>query len=310
MNKKHCNIVFDLLPGYIENDVTDDTKEFVDEHLKECKNCQETLKNMKNNSIDEQMKIQDDSKIEIEKIKKVKRKFKTHKIILSISSIVILIIAIVLLCNTIYNAFNKTLYDKIKEVYEENSKLGNYYLTIMTKTTSREKNPFSGEYTTFEFVTDTYVKDEQYIRYSYWTENEEDLSLKNNPKDIEYGKMDESNSTRINTVYKKIYKDWMRHSLENFGYYSRLIEFENIDYKNSEIKTFEGRDWYVYKEGDEINYCEYWIDKDTLTDMRLIKADIQHIEKTEVILKKDIVTDEDIKFNYDTTGFEYTEFPN
>ena len=34
--KNNCNIIRDILPLYIENMISDDTRAFVDEHIAEC----------------------------------------------------------------------------------------------------------------------------------------------------------------------------------------------------------------------------------------------------------------------------------
>ena len=45
--KKDCKIVQDLLPNYIENLTNEETNKFIDEHLKECNECQKIFENMK-----------------------------------------------------------------------------------------------------------------------------------------------------------------------------------------------------------------------------------------------------------------------
>ena len=42
-----CNIIRDLLPLYAENMVSDDTKVFVEEHLKNCSECRAEHEQMK-----------------------------------------------------------------------------------------------------------------------------------------------------------------------------------------------------------------------------------------------------------------------
>lgn len=44
MKKYPCNLIEDLLPLYVEGDVSDDTKKIVEEHLKECEDCKSLLK--------------------------------------------------------------------------------------------------------------------------------------------------------------------------------------------------------------------------------------------------------------------------
>ncbi len=43
MDKIPCNLIEDLLPLYIENDVSNETKEIIETHLNECENCSSLL---------------------------------------------------------------------------------------------------------------------------------------------------------------------------------------------------------------------------------------------------------------------------
>ena len=42
-----CNIIKDLLPLYIDDVLSDDSRELVEKHLKECTKCADELKKMK-----------------------------------------------------------------------------------------------------------------------------------------------------------------------------------------------------------------------------------------------------------------------
>lgn len=44
-----CNIIRDILPLYVENMVSDDTRQFVDEHLSQCQECKQELEQIKLN---------------------------------------------------------------------------------------------------------------------------------------------------------------------------------------------------------------------------------------------------------------------
>ena len=44
---KECKVVQDLLPNYIENLTSEETNKFIEEHLKNCPECQAMLENMK-----------------------------------------------------------------------------------------------------------------------------------------------------------------------------------------------------------------------------------------------------------------------
>jgi hypothetical protein len=45
--KNECNIIKDILPLYVENIVSDDTKAFVEEHLADCPKCKQQLEYIK-----------------------------------------------------------------------------------------------------------------------------------------------------------------------------------------------------------------------------------------------------------------------
>ena len=40
---KDCKIVEDLLPNYMEHLTNDETNNFIEEHLSNCKNCEKTF---------------------------------------------------------------------------------------------------------------------------------------------------------------------------------------------------------------------------------------------------------------------------
>ena len=44
--KKECKIVQDLLPSYVDKLTNEETNQYIEEHLKECKECQKVLENM------------------------------------------------------------------------------------------------------------------------------------------------------------------------------------------------------------------------------------------------------------------------
>lgn len=87
MNKKDCKIVQDLLPNYIDKLTNKETNEFIENHLKDCKECKEILENMnKDLNIEDKKK---DKKI-INFIKKYNKKMRILKFI------ILLIVAIYL----------------------------------------------------------------------------------------------------------------------------------------------------------------------------------------------------------------------
>lgn len=44
--KISCNIIEDLLPLYVDDMVSEDSRQLVEEHLKECTTCQKMMEDM------------------------------------------------------------------------------------------------------------------------------------------------------------------------------------------------------------------------------------------------------------------------
>ena len=57
--KLRCSIIDDLLPLYLEDMCSEDTRAAIEEHLQECPACQEKLARMKNRDIIPQVKKQE-----------------------------------------------------------------------------------------------------------------------------------------------------------------------------------------------------------------------------------------------------------
>ena len=80
MEKINCNVIQDILPLYIEDAVSEDTKELVEEHLQDCEICQ---------------RVYHETKIDLEndmKISAQTRRIKT--ILLSIAATIICFVAV------------------------------------------------------------------------------------------------------------------------------------------------------------------------------------------------------------------------
>lgn len=109
--KNECKYIEDILPTYIENLTSEDTKAFVEEHLKTCEKCKKVLNDMKENIDKEEV---ENTEL-IKKIKKYKRKIILIK--LTIAIIILAILGFTLgnigyRYNILYNAVEKnTNYD-------------------------------------------------------------------------------------------------------------------------------------------------------------------------------------------------------
>ncbi len=89
MIKNECKIVRDLFPNYIENQVSDETKEFIDGHLKKCSKCSNILKDIKKEANNTNKETVQDKEVNF--LKKYNNKMLIAKIIIAILICIIII---------------------------------------------------------------------------------------------------------------------------------------------------------------------------------------------------------------------------
>ncbi len=77
--KKDCKIIQDLLPNYIDGLANEETNKFIEEHLKECGECKQTLENMQK---DLKVNITDEDKKAVKYFKKYRNRLRFLLIIL------------------------------------------------------------------------------------------------------------------------------------------------------------------------------------------------------------------------------------
>lgn len=77
MTNQNCKIVQDLLPSYIDKLTSSETNNYIEQHLRECKECQKCLLVMKKGLETEHLK---DVK-QIDYLKKYKNKMRLLKLI-------------------------------------------------------------------------------------------------------------------------------------------------------------------------------------------------------------------------------------
>ncbi len=95
MSNRECNIVRDLLPLYVEDIVSEDTKQFVNEHLSECDDCKKELNLLKSDIFINENETETDASTEI--MKKIRFGINKKRIFTAIlSSVLSFIIAILL----------------------------------------------------------------------------------------------------------------------------------------------------------------------------------------------------------------------
>ena len=131
--KRNCKIIEDLLPAYIDNILSEETRTFVEMHLKECPNCEQTYQEMIAEIKKEDVQNTENVKI----IKKYKRKIRTLKIIVALTIFIILAVGFGTLSfryMIVKNALIKNINYDAKgnfrlEYYEDSIEHYNYHTT-------------------------------------------------------------------------------------------------------------------------------------------------------------------------------------
>lgn len=111
--KTECEIVQDLLLGYIDGVLNKESKKLVEKHLKECKNCQKRLEEIKKDMKEDE----NNQKKEIDYLKKIRRKSRIKSILIAIG-----IVALVFLVIYLYKFIlvNDMVKKSIKSLESEN----------------------------------------------------------------------------------------------------------------------------------------------------------------------------------------------
>lgn len=118
--KNECKIIQDLLPNYIEKTTSEETNQFLENHIKTCSNCYKIYMDMK-----EELLILyglNDNK-EVDYMKKLNKKIKSFKL-WKILAFIVCSILITLLCIILYRYLMLT---RIYNLHLQTNKLTNVY---------------------------------------------------------------------------------------------------------------------------------------------------------------------------------------
>lgn len=115
--KRECKLVQDLLPNYVEKLTSEETNNYVEEHLKECEECTRVLESMQK---DIKVDIPERDKKAVKFFKKYNRKLRTLGIILGVI-LAIYFILVIRRVVIIGGLINKA---------DEHIKTGNYYARL------------------------------------------------------------------------------------------------------------------------------------------------------------------------------------
>ncbi|MBP3256061.1 MAG: zf-HC2 domain-containing protein [Clostridia bacterium] len=250
INKKECEIVQDLLFNYSDDLLNPESKKLVENHLLECKECQNKLTQIK----EDNKKYNNKEKIEIDYLKKVRIKSKIKSLLMTLAIIFIIVF--------VYYFIKFIKINDIIRKSEEYSKSNNYYIErieISDGVAFGLKTYYKdGKYKEVcEVYTDAGVEKDMEIYGSKGSSERVTISYKNNTALIETG-----TSAEITNNANKIKTDKDKNIFEIIGKtFKTSITTDNYDI---------GREYYVIKDYPYYDRIETWVDKENGLPIRKI----------------------------------------
>lgn len=233
MSEKECKIVRDLLPNYIENLTSEETNNFISNHIEECKECNKVYLDMKT-SISENSNAK--SNKEVKYLKKYNQKLQVLKVIL------ILVIAIFII------------------------RAGRNAIIVLNLTNKAEKFESSDCY----YKKTTIYDDQQLTFIHIYNKGKNGYcamqTINSDQNDIikEYKKGNSKNVYSENEYSKNVYLNSNSTFLEDFGTINYLNKMSTLEFlqivltSNIKSKICNGKECYYIAE-----YYSSYIDKET-----------------------------------------------
>ena len=247
MNNKECKLIQDLLPNYIEKLTSSESNKIIEEHLKECKECQKNHEKMK---VDFENKHENND-VEVNYAKKVKANLKILNFIL-----IVIVIAVLVFLGNVVRKYN--IFMKMKSFEEEVKKYSNFKMIISSTSTNYLDN--SRE------LSECFIKDDNLK----WTKNYNN----DNRTYIFYQLGDmEAEGNKYNSLDGKYYEITISSPTPKFTFKLHTIseffaedEHSILEYiLNSKIKAeeVEGVQCYSIEYDDKDEKIKYYFEKDT-----------------------------------------------
>lgn len=303
MNKKEeCNIVKDLSSLHVENMLSEDSKNFVDNHLKTCKECTKYYSDLNSVFLKDEKENKVNDKIEVDHLKKINKKMNILKWILF--GIIVLIL-ILMLYFFVKNAYIDSINDlSIVKILDMQKNSDNYkYVQKITRI-----NKQTNETSVIEVVH--YYKDGKH--------KEVVSSLVN-------GEMKEETIFFIDDYAYE--KTTVFHSLKQIDHQKQdFIQERRGDFLDiiisrvmlldagvhrlgltTRTENFDGKECYVVSDVYDYSYRENYIDKNTGDLIRVIDGSENFSNEELFTLTEGVVTDEDVDISILNTE-EYKDY--
>lgn len=224
MKKNTCNVVMDLMPLYVDDILSEESKELVEEHLATCPACQEEYRTMST-------KMQIPMDINAKPLKKVKMTIIKRVLIAMVS--MILLCMFFLIANFIIIPMDYEKYD-LKNTLKVTEKADGLYLVCMGGTSASTYLYILPEKEEFQEVG---ADGKQYIDYYVYIESALINQLHISSYKKEHYRTDMVTEDSILTSYKRISKADEENKVTHRVYYRNVLtEEEHLIWENPNVK--------------------------------------------------------------------------
>lgn len=301
--KKECEIVQDLLLGYVDNTLNETTKKVVEKHLLECEECQKRLTEIKKDIAEHE----NNQKKEIDYLKKLRRKNRIKSIIMAFVTIIVIAILIyiykLIIITNIVNKAEETL--KSNNLYKETRQIIGRDKVSIIKYYYKD-----GKY---KKIDEIYTEEGAEIINTEYTTVDSDETYSINEKEktviIQKGDFTKMMNSERNLKFVPHILDVIENDIIKFGIaFTMSITTDNYQ---------SNKEYYVIKnQFEKTPSWELCIDKETGLPIKETNFNSSKIhfagtdivkevrnDEQEYIYKFNIVTDEDVKMP-DLTGYE------
>lgn len=294
--KYDCEMVRDLLPGYIEKILSNTSNKIVKEHLTDCIKCKQIFNSM-NEEFQQNIKEEELSdKIEYDYLKKYKRRMSLLKRFIILMIIIFIVSSMMLLIRYCYNNY---VIENAYEEYKELPNLSNYTIIREYKYID-----YKNMQNNINDITSIFFKDGKYKlenkNYEYYGEIDTNKQVQ-----VDYIGKTIKNVTSNYTIVDKNYFFKTFSEINLYGSQTGISRLFIINAINVRTDSYNGRKCYVVRfQGNKTGYRDIWIDKDSMLTIRTIEEEY-NIYCRENLYTLDVgnVSDEDIAFNKEKLDF-------
>lgn len=283
-NKQECEMVKDLLPNYIENLLSEQTKRYVEAHIVDCLECSKLFNEIKENRIIENEECLNAEQSKIKLLKKHRSKKIMLKIIcISLISTLIIILGIF----SIKIIPNYCIISRAYSSFNELKDMSNYKVTIEEIHIDNETEKKEVFITTYYYKDGKFKEENDKTKMTYYGDENSNITvyINNNGEKCEI-------KTKGNI--------FERYSGDIIAYNRNIIAKLGIVNIDVEENKYNGKECFVLVINEEKeHYREIWIDKETMTQVREIQEILtfSHYYERNIKIEKNVVTDEDITIN-------------